>query len=197
MGRVLTLREVRHWDPGHLTETASRWTTTASTWETRFTELTNSLDDWDGAAAEHARHRALGDRRDVVGIADRLRGASAVARAGAERIADVRRDILDAVERAEGAGFTVSENFRVSATDPGRGAQARALGRELSSRIDRLVSADRQIAAEITSAAGGLGISFRTDPPPQTVLRHSASSRSTPTAACTTRSRPRTSPWPR
>ena len=175
MGRVLTLREVRHWDTGHLTETASRWTTTASTWETRFTELAHSLDDWDGVAAEHARQRAIGDRRDVVGIADRLRVASAVASAGAERIADVRRGILDAVERAEGAGFTVSENFRVSATGPGRGAQARALGRELSSRLDRLVSADREIAAEITSAAGGLGISFLTDPLPQTVHRFTES----------------------
>ncbi|MGI9163417.1 MAG: alpha/beta hydrolase [Mycobacterium sp.] len=175
MGRVLTLREIRHWDPGHLTEAATRWTTTASTWETRFTELAHGLDDWDGAAAEHARERAIVDRRDVVGIADRLHAASTVARAGAQRIADVRRGILDAVNRAEGAGFTVSENFRVSATGPERGVQARALGRELSSRLDRLVSADRQIAAEITSAAAGLRISFLTAPPPQTVHRFTES----------------------
>ena len=168
MARLPTLTEVRHWEPGHLTDAASGWTSTVSTWQTHVTELTHHLDGWHGVAAERARHRAGTDRRDVIAMADRVRAASAVARAGAERIADVRRAVLAVVSSAEDAGFTVSENFVVAATDPVRQAQARALHRELSSRLDRLIAADRQIAAQITSAATGLGVGLRTDPAPRT-----------------------------
>ena len=175
MGRVPTLTEVRHWDPGNLADAASRWTSTASGWETRFTELTHHLNDWDGAAAERARQRAGTDRRDVISIADGLRAASAVARSGAEQIAGVRRAVLEAVTRAENAGFTVGDNFDVAASDPAHAARARALSHELRRRLDRLVSADRQIAAEMTSTAGRFGISFRTDPVLQTQQRFAES----------------------
>lgn len=154
MTGVLTLAQVRRWDTRAITNMASGWTSTAALWEDTFTDLTNGIlcTHWDGAAADHAYASTGTDRLEAIGNADRLRTAAAVARAGADRIAAARKAILDVVETATADGFTVADDFTISPRD-----QTRELSLRLDSRVERLLAVDRQVAAEINSAAVGLG----------------------------------------
>lgn len=154
MTRVPTLSAVRRWDTGHLIAAAAQWTSTASSWEDAFSALSREIASpggahWDGAAADRAAGRAAFDRLEAVGHADRLHAAAAIARRGAERIAGARRAVLDAVDTAQGAGFSVAEDFAVSPEDP-------VLTGMLASRLGDLVAADCQVASEITFATTGL-----------------------------------------
>ena len=69
-GGMPTLSQVRGWGTTHLTEAATRWTTTATLWEDAFTEVATQINHpggapWEGVAAEaaqqaeHAIERAI------------------------------------------------------------------------------------------------------------------------------------------
>ncbi len=167
MTGVLTLAQVRRWDTRAITNMASGWTSTAALWEDTFTDLTNGIlcTHWDGAAADHAYASTGTDRLEAIGNADRLRTAAAVARAGADRIAAARKAILDVVETATADGFTVADDFTISPRD-----QTRELSLRLDSRVERLLAVDRQVAAEINSAAVGLGNPLKEGPPDDPVF---------------------------
>jgi hypothetical protein len=170
-GSIPSLTQVRAWDTGHLTEAATRWTATATAtmWEDAFTHVSIQITKpgdtpWEGVAAEAAQERAYSDRLKVAGLADRLRGASSVARRGADQIAYARQRVLDAVRRAEQAGFTVGEDFSVTSYENGspaqlvaRHARAKAYAADIRARAGELVAADRQTATGITSATAGVG----------------------------------------
>ncbi|MGV1086904.1 MAG: alpha/beta hydrolase [Mycobacterium sp.] len=161
MARVPSLTDIRRWDPGRLIQASSQWASTAASWQSTFTSLSNQIADpaghqWDGAAADRARRLADTDRLYAIAAADRLDAAAGIARAGADRIGEARRAVLQIVDSARSAGFDVGEDFAVSARN-GRRDQALALTRDLDSRLGRLLLIDRDIAAEITKATGELG----------------------------------------
>ena len=113
-----TLSQVRNWDTEHLTAAADHWTKTATVWEDRFTRYATHVNNpggtpWEGTAADAAQQRAHSDRMTVIGLADQLHDASAIARSGAVEIAEACRLVLRSVDAAERAGFTVGEDFSV------------------------------------------------------------------------------------
>lgn len=154
-----TLTQVRNWDVTHLTGAASRWRSTAASWEGAFTQLTDRLggQHWDGAAGTRARERAGTDLLKALGRADRLRNAADVAHLGADRIIAARNSILDAVTGTERLGFTVAEDFSVRPRVGEDSPRARELSAVLSARLDRLMTIDKEVAARIASAATPLG----------------------------------------
>ncbi len=118
---------------------------------------------WEGEAAEAAQHRAYSDRLIVIGVADQLHQASAIACKGATEIQAAKRNALAAVSAAENAGFSVGEDFsvtdrqRVSAAMMAtRQAQAQSLAADIRARVAELIATDQQIAAKITTAAAGV-----------------------------------------
>ena len=161
-----TLSRVRDWDTGYLTEAAAGWSATARSWEDTFTGLVAEIGcpggvPWEGAAAEAAQRRAHTDRMTVIGLADRLHGASAIARDGAQLIGAARETVLQTVGAAERAGFVVQEDFSVRAAPalPGiRTAVAVFLTAELRAAVGALVGTDRAVADRLTAATTGLGV---------------------------------------
>ncbi len=165
-----TLSAVRRWDVDHLTEAAGYWTATATAWEDAFTALATRVSfpggtPWVGEAAESAQYSTARDRITVIGLADQLHSASALARSGASEIDQTRQAVLRVVRVTEIAGFIVGEDFSV--IDPGRSnagtaaarrEQAESLAAKLRSSVAALLSADRSVAAKITAATAGLGV---------------------------------------
>ena len=159
MTRTPTLTEVRHWITGELTATASAWTSTATSWDSAFSNLAEAVaTSWDGSAAERAGVRAGSDRLDVVARADRLRAAAVAARSGAGRIEAARMAVLQTADAATATGLTVGEDFTVSSEDPGRREESRSVANALGSRLNRLLLIDRQVAGDMIAAAAGLGL---------------------------------------
>ena len=168
-GTVPTLSDVRAWDTEHLTAAAAFWTKTATVWEDAFSDLAARISapggvPWEGEAAEAAQQLAYSDKMTVIGLADQLHSASGIARAGANEISEAKRLVLRVVDAAEGAGFTVGEDFSV--TDPNlydpvtaaaRQAQAEALATDLRASVGTLMCADGTVAADLLAATGGLG----------------------------------------
>lgn len=164
-----TLAEVRAWDTTHLTEAATHWAQTAELWEDAFSQVSTQMGSpggspWEGVAAAAAQQRAYRDRLKVVGVADQLHGAAEVARRGAAELSAAKQAVLDAVGKAQQAGFTVTDDFSVTSRErgsaaflAGRQAQAEGLAADIRARLGELVSADKQIAAEISAATAGVG----------------------------------------
>lgn len=170
MGGMPTLSQVENWDIDHLTEAATHWTATANVWEDRFSQLATRIlnpggTPWEGKAAEAAQQRAYSDRMTVIGLADQLHDAAAIAKAGVTELAEARRLVLRTVGAAKSAGFTVGEDFSVTdhhvynrAAAAMRQAQAEGFAADLRATVAALVAADDRIATQLTTATAGLGI---------------------------------------
>jgi hypothetical protein len=174
-----SLTQVRGWDTEHLTEAASHWTDAATMWENAFTHVSTQITNpggtvWEGVAAEAAQQRAYADRLIVTGLADQLHGAAGVARRGADQMAYAKQRVLDAVQNAEQARFTVGEDFSVSSRESStpaqmaaRRAQAEGFAADICIRVGELVAVDQQTASQIISTTMGVGsatFSDATDP---------------------------------
>lgn len=175
----------------HLEGADTHWTTTAQLWESAFESLhTQTLAPggtvWTGSGADAAADRAWDDVVKVRGAADCLHAAASAARHGAEDLIWAKRQVLDTIQEAEAARFTVGQDFtvtermwspllRVSVT---RQAQAQEFANEIASRVQRLASIDGEVAARITTALAPLdelnfhengtvkAVDFKTAPPP-------------------------------
>jgi hypothetical protein len=164
---IPSLTQVRAWDTGHLTEAAGRWTDAATMWEDAFTHMSSQIASpggtrWEGVGAEAAQERAYSDRLKVTGLADQLHDAASLARRGADQISYAKDRVLDAVRRAEQAGFTVGQDFSVTSRDSGTSAQlaasqAEALAADIRARLGELIVVDQMTSAEIASATAGVG----------------------------------------
>jgi hypothetical protein len=166
---VPTLWQVHVWDTEHLAEAAAHWSGTATVWGDAFANLSAHMpcpggSPWEGEAAEAAQHRTYTDKLTVMGLADQLHHASAIARAGARDIDAAKRGVLAAVNAARDAGFIVGEDFSVVSRESGpasvtaaRQAQAQVLAVDIRARLAELIATDQQVAAMITAAAAGVG----------------------------------------
>ncbi len=164
-----TRSEVENWDTEHLDAAADHWSKTATVWEDCFTQYAHQVANpggtpWEGDAAEAAQQRAHSDRLIVVGLADKLHDASAIARKGATQLKEACRLVMRSVHSAEDDGFTVGEDFSVTdgrqfsrVAAAARQAKAEAHADAIRAAVADLVAADTRIAGEITTAAAGLG----------------------------------------
>lgn len=163
-----TLAQIREWDVRHLDAAADAWTARAQSWEQSYDTVLAGVSNpggtqWRGAAADAATQRVGADRRVVIGAADLLNDAAAVARTGTAEIRTARQVALNAVSAALGAGFDVEDDLSiVDATRPTtamlaqREAQALAHARAVWSAADTLVTTDQHVARRIAEAANGL-----------------------------------------
>lgn len=172
--RAPSLSEVQAWDVTHLEIAVRDWTTTAQHWESSFTAIHRSSASpggtvWEGAAAEAAQERAFADLVKILGLADVLHESAAIARRGAETLYSTKRSVLDAVEEASAAGYTVGEDLSVT---PPRGgvvaqAQAQVYVTQIHQRAVQLAAHDYEIAAKITTTIAPLNqVSFVDAPSP-------------------------------
>lgn len=164
-----TLSDVRNWDTEHLTAAADHWTKTATVWEDVFTRYWQQIPNpagtpWTGEAAEAAERQAYSDRMIVIGLANQLHDASAIATAGANELKEACRLVIRSVDAAQNDGFTVGEDFSVSdhnvysrAAAAMRQAKAEGYAADIRAAVADLVAADQRIATAITAAASGLG----------------------------------------
>jgi hypothetical protein len=170
-----TLSQIHAWDVEHLTEAANHWDGTADRWENASIQVwqqSHSL-DWQGQAREALIERTTADKTTVIGKADRLREAAAIARRGASDISAAHRRVIYAVEDAHNAGFAVGEDLSVTDTRTSRNAaeqaarqaQAQAFAADIRQRAAALVGLDHEVAGNITAAAGDVGDTTFTEKP--------------------------------
>lgn len=162
---IPTLSAVEGWSTEYLTAAASHWTGMAITWEDTFTEVANEARapggaQWDGAAATAAQLRTHNDRLVVIGAADELHSAAAVARAGADEVSTARQRAIAAISQARSAGFYVAEDLSVSyrgrvtaANASAVQAQAQALGASIRTKATELSTVDQRVGAKLTESA--------------------------------------------
>ena len=137
---VPSLSQIRAWDTDHLVDAATTWRATADQWQESFSQVVSHMPapggiPWEGPGSEAAQLRASTDAIKVSELADSLRRASTVTGHGADEIHATRQSVLDAVEDAESAGFTVGEDLSVTsrytdltaAAEVARQAQAETL----------------------------------------------------------------------
>jgi cell wall-associated NlpC family hydrolase len=168
-GRIPSLSQITEWDTRHLEVAATSWSVTAQQWETHFSAINSGMlspggSKWEGSAAEAAQDRAWTDLTKVRGVAEAVRGASELARNGADDIAWARRQALAAIAEAEESGFVVAEDLSIS--DPAstsllhesesRREQAREFAAEIGSRARVLASLDDAVADSIAAALAPL-----------------------------------------
>ncbi|CAJ1505556.1 WXG100 family type VII secretion target [[Mycobacterium] burgundiense] len=164
-----SLSQILNWDTAHLVSAAQQWASIAEGWEDNFSiahraALNPGGTDWDGAAAEATQQRTLADLYQVRGLADTLHGAATVARTGADRIDAAKSAAVDALRRADAAGFDVGEDLSLSsrreftaAEYPAKLAEAQALSAEINTCAAQLAAADTAVASAITTAVAPLG----------------------------------------
>jgi hypothetical protein len=166
---VPSLSQIRAWDTEHLVDASTTWRTTADQWQESFSRVASHMPapggiPWEGAGSEAAQSRASTDAIKVDEIAVSLRNASTIAGNGAEEIDARRQSVLDAIEDAESAGFTVGEDLSITsrytdltpAAEAARQAQAEALAADIRAKATALATADHEVAAKVASAASGL-----------------------------------------
>jgi hypothetical protein len=101
-----TLTQIQIWRAEHLDAAADEWTRRADAWETAYSTVLQEVSQpggtpWDGAAAQAAAQRVAGDRHAILGAADSLNTAAAIARSGAADIRIARQVVLDNVGSAD------------------------------------------------------------------------------------------------
>jgi hypothetical protein len=168
---VPSLSQIRMWDVDHLVNAATTWRSTADQWQESFSLVANHMPapggtPWEGPSGAAAQLRANADAIEVGEIADILRNVSSVASNGADKVDAARRAALDAVERAESAGFAVGEDLSVKSkytdltleAEAARQAQAETLAADIHTKAIALAAADQEVAEKITSAASGIHV---------------------------------------
>ena len=164
---VSTLSQIEAYSTDHLVEAADHWDKLADRWEDAHWQIRNQAQvlDWQGAAAEALRARTTSDYTIASGQADQLRSTSRIARQQAGELDHLRNSVLYAVEDAHNAGFIVGEDFsvtdirtsRTAAELAARQAQAQVFAADIRGRAGALVGADTAVAADLSSAAAGIG----------------------------------------
>lgn len=164
-GPALTRSDIESWSVDHLETAATHWTMTAQHWESHFETMHNGMSRpggtiWEGGGADAASERSWADLVKVRGGGDALHTASGVARNGAGDVAWAKRQTLTAIADAEEAGFTVDEDLSVRDRSvfgpPSRQQQAVAHAHAIQAAVQKLVAADKAVAAQITSTLAPL-----------------------------------------
>ena len=163
---VPSLSQIRAWDTDHLLDAAATWRATADQWQESFSQVAGHMPapggtPWEGPGSEAAQSRASADAIKAGELADSLRSASTVAGKGGDELHAMRQSVLDAIENAESAGFTVGEDLSVTsryndltpAAEMARQAQAETLAADIRAKAVALAEADHEVAAKITTAA--------------------------------------------
>jgi hypothetical protein len=97
--------------------------------------------------------------------AEVLSGSAKVARRGAGDISAAKGLLLDSVDDAQAAGFTVGEDYSTTDTQTGgtasdrsqRQAQAQEFSDDMREKAKQLVQTEHAVAANLATAAAGLG----------------------------------------
>ena len=166
---ILSLSQIRAWDTDHLLEAATTWRATADQWQESFSQVAGHMPapggtSWEGPGSEAALSRASSNAIKAGELAESLRSASTMAGDGADDLHAMRQSVLDAIENAESAGFTVGQDLSVTsrysdltpAAEMAHKAQAETLAADIRARALALVVADHEVAAKITAAASGV-----------------------------------------
>ena len=98
------------------------------------------------------------NRRFISAKAAALSEAADIARAAARQLTEARTRVLDEVERAEAAGFSVQEDFSVRDPMPSsaRSARGRDHAAAIRAAVDNFSALDRRVSSRLWSAANAL-----------------------------------------
>lgn len=140
------------WRPEALRELAAGWDAAADT-VCANVSAARSPTGWRGRVADaaSARMRALIDEADAV--ASTLGSAAAAARAGCDRIAAARAELLALMAHANEQGFAVADDGSLVAVTDHATVGATVLAEEIGAALDRLGDADADAARDIDAAA--------------------------------------------
>ena len=164
---IPTRGQIESYTAAHLVDAADYWDGLASRWEDAHWQVRNQAHSliWEGESGDTLRARTAADYVVAGDHAEKLRGASAVARQQAGELERLHNSVLYAIEDAEDAGFAVGEDLSVNdirasgnvAQLAARQAQAQAFAADLRQRATSLIAADIDVAGTLTAAAAGVG----------------------------------------
>ncbi|AKS32452.1 amidase domain-containing protein [Mycolicibacterium goodii] len=164
---------VEGWDTSYLDAAAARWREWANDSESAFEQhrhniVTPAGGTWSGEAADAAFVRVSADMTVVQRHSEVQREAAAVAEEGSRDIQWARRQVLNAIADAEGDGFRVSEDLKVTdarridlTTAAARMTAAAEHAESICWRAEQLVATDTLVAQQLQAKAAELqGIRF-------------------------------------
>ena len=164
---VPTLSQIEAYSTDHLVDAADHWDRLADRWEDAHWQVRNQAHGlaWQGAAADALRERTMSDYTVASSQADQLRSTARIARQQAGGLDQLRNRVLYAVGDAHDAGFIVGEDLSVTDTRTSRTAaelaarqaQAQVFAADIRGRAGALVGGDTTVAADLSSAAAGIG----------------------------------------
>jgi len=143
-----TIAQALAWRPEALRELGAGWGAAADTVRANAGAVGSSPPDWRGRTADEAsaRMRSLVEEADAV--AGTLGAAAAAARAGCDRIAAARAELLARVAEAKALGFGVADDGTVTPAAVGAAALTEGIG----AALDQLGEADADAAQDIDAA---------------------------------------------
>ncbi|MGA5545262.1 C2 family cysteine protease [Mycobacterium sp. NPDC051198] len=159
----------------HLIDLHSQLSAHAQLIETSFSEAHHRLASvtWEGEGHTAAVKRTDTDRTTAITFAERYRHAADIAKNGDARLLAAQLALVNLVNQTRAAGFTVRNDWTVSAYTPARSIadamslqpQANELSAEIQKSVQALMSIDRQISADLTSALAGTSELIFTEAP--------------------------------
>jgi hypothetical protein len=147
-----TIAQALAWRPEALRELAAGWDAAADTVRAN-ASAAPSPPDWRGRTADEASvwMRSLVEEADAV--ASTLGTAAAAARAGCDRIAASRAELLARVADANDLGFVVADDGSVAPVADHAVIGVAVLAEEIGAALDQLGEADADAARDIDAAA--------------------------------------------
>lgn len=164
---VPTLDQVESYDPQHLVSASAHWDETAQRWEDTLSEFNASARGLDflGRTAESVRASAARQHQGAITDADKLRQAAAIASNAADELRTARQRVLNLVEHAEQAGYSVSSTYQV--TDDSGSHSVDSLARAVAGQqmSAAMIAAAGQLWAHDAQTAGRMAkaVDYRTD----------------------------------
>jgi Alpha/beta hydrolase len=147
-----TVAQALAWRPEALRELATGWDAAADTVRAS-ASTAGSAPDWRGRAADAASGRMRSLLADAEAVAGTLGTAATAARAGSDRIAAARAEVLARVADANDEGFVVADDGSVMPFADHAAVRAATLTEEIGAALDRLGDADADSARDIDAAA--------------------------------------------
>ncbi|MBB4854780.1 hypothetical protein HNP40_002172 [Mycobacteroides chelonae] len=157
-----TRSQIESWQTDHLSQASVRWNAAAAQIEQLSSQHARNVEApagtlWTGQSAETASGQVSSDHKLALSQADTLRSAATTARIGAEDLAAIKANALDAVAQAEREGFHVAQDLSVTDARPKKSG-ANEHGREQAAaehqtfirwRASQLHQADQNIARSL------------------------------------------------
>ncbi|MFV8310746.1 hypothetical protein [Mycobacteroides chelonae] len=164
----MTKNQVFSWNPSTLTQIGDAWIAMGKSIEGLFERYKSAVTTingahWEGKAAEAAQTRAGNDYKSAVKVVDHLERAANIAKNGFHEIDPHLQSARNAINAATGAGFSVSDDLKVSKSGELTAQQKTDMAnhqRAITDAANATERADTNVKNALSAARNDLRVAF-------------------------------------